>query len=151
VASYQVDATETGLHFEIPVDQLDRATFEVSNPEPIRNIYSYDFLLPFASRLWIKSPDGRDHVLINVASPVTATTSRIFVTMLRNYDHDQPIADAVRFEQAVAAEDRPMVEDQRPEQLPLDLAEEVHIFADRFAIEYRKLLVKKGLSVAATG
>ena len=66
--------------------------------------------------------------------------------MLRNYDQDQPTGPAIQFEQAVAAEDRPMVEDQRPEELPLDLTEEVHIYADRFAIEFRKLLVDSGLS-----
>jgi len=149
IPTYTVSQERNRLRFEMPVEQLDRATFDVSNPATIRNLYCYDFMLPFASRLWIKSPDGRDNILFNVASPVTAKTSRIFVTVLRNYDHDQPIEAAVQFEQAVAAEDRPMVEDQRPEELPLDLTEEVHIYADRFAIEFRKLLVESGLSQAS--
>ena len=42
-------------------------------------------------------------------------------------------------------EDKPMVEGQRPEDLPLDLTEEIHIPADRMSVEYRRALAKLGL------
>lgn len=39
----------------------------------------------------------------------------------------------------------PMVEDQRPEDLPLELTEEAHIHADRFSIAFRQALGQLGL------
>lgn len=43
-------------------------------------------------------------------------------------------------------EDRVIVESQRPELLPLDLQEELHLRSDRVAIEYRRWLSQQGLS-----
>jgi phenylpropionate dioxygenase-like ring-hydroxylating dioxygenase large terminal subunit len=42
-------------------------------------------------------------------------------------------------------EDRVMVESQRPELLPLDLQEELHLRSDRVAIAYRSWLRQLGL------
>jgi hypothetical protein len=48
-------------------------------------------------------------------------------------------------QRGVLAEDRPFVEAQRPERLPLDLSEEFHIRSDRFSTLYRRALVAMGL------
>jgi len=43
----------------------------------------------------------------------------------------------------VIGQDRPVVESQRPEQLPYDLSAELHIRGvDRASLEYRKWLVE---------
>jgi phenylpropionate dioxygenase-like ring-hydroxylating dioxygenase large terminal subunit len=145
VPGYTVERGRGTLQFEIPYTQVDRTTFEAADTVTITKRYRYECTLPFSSRLWIQSPDGKDQVLVNIAVPITAKTCRVYVTMLRNFDRDQPVAAAVTFEQAVAAEDRPMVEDQRPEELPLHLTDEIHILADRFSVEYRKALAELGL------
>jgi phenylpropionate dioxygenase-like ring-hydroxylating dioxygenase large terminal subunit len=49
------------------------------------------------------------------------------------------------FNHRVFAEDQEIVEAQCPEDLPIDLTEEVHIRADRTSIEYRKALGRLGL------
>ena len=46
------------------------------------------------------------------------------------------------WEEKIVGEDRPVVESQRPEELPLDLAEELHVQSDRMTIAYRKELTK---------
>ena len=43
-------------------------------------------------------------------------------------------------------QDKPILESQRPALLPLDLYEEVHNRADKFAIYYRKWLKDLGVS-----
>jgi vanillate O-demethylase monooxygenase subunit len=60
---------------------------------------------------------------------------------------DQPVLD---FQEAVLNEDRPMVESQRPEELPLDLSEEFHIAADSFSTQFRRTLKKLGLGAPMT-
>jgi vanillate O-demethylase monooxygenase subunit len=48
-------------------------------------------------------------------------------------------------------EDKPLVENQRPEDLPLGIMDEVHIPADRMSIAYRRALVHKfGLGAPLT-
>ena len=39
-------------------------------------------------------------------------------------------------------EDKVFVESQHPEDLPLDLMEEIHIPADRMSVEFRRALAK---------
>ncbi len=148
IPPYTVSKGDRSLHFEIPYTQIDRTTFDAGEGRAITKRYRYDCALPFCSRLWIQSPDHKDQILIDIAAPITAKTSRVYVIMLRNFDRDAPVDPAIKFEQAVAAEDRPMVEDQRPEELPLDLVDEVHILADRFSIEYRRMLSDLGLGQA---
>jgi vanillate O-demethylase monooxygenase subunit len=54
------------------------------------------------------------------------------------------------FNHRVFAEDQEIVEAQCPEDLPIDLTEEVHIRADRTSIEYRKALGALGLGRSYT-
>ena len=51
----------------------------------------------------------------------------------------------IKDSQLVNSEDQSLVESQSPEEVPLDIREEVHIHADRLSLEYRKALVKFGL------
>ena len=54
-------------------------------------------------------------------------------------------------EATINDEDKALVENQRPEELPLDLTQEGHIPADRFSIAYRKALVEEfGLGAPLT-
>ena len=62
-----------------------------------------------------------------------------------NYGHDVPLEQLQEFQDRIVAQDKPIVESQRPELLPLDLAEELHLRSDRTAIAYRKWLRELGL------
>jgi hypothetical protein len=53
-------------------------------------------------------------------------------------------------ESAIVAEDRPVVESQRPDELPIELAQELHVQADRMTIAYRKELARLGLGPGST-
>jgi vanillate O-demethylase monooxygenase subunit len=58
---------------------------------------------------------------------------------------DEPAQALIDYNTAVLAEDKPFVESQCPQDLPLDLRSEVHIPADLLSIEYRKRLREFGL------
>jgi vanillate O-demethylase monooxygenase subunit len=71
--------------------------------------------------------------------------------MARDYDLD-PAQDHKfsSFNDLIVGQDRPVVESQRPEELPYDLAAELHIRgADRVSLEYRRWLVELARSLAA--
>jgi phenylpropionate dioxygenase-like ring-hydroxylating dioxygenase large terminal subunit len=103
------------------------------------------FFLPFTAKLSVFFPkDGRLHIL-NAACPVSARKTRVFVPICRNFDKDTPLQDTLDFNHQVFAEDKAIVEKQYPEDLPIDLQEEVHILADRSSITYRQKLAAFGL------
>jgi phenylpropionate dioxygenase-like ring-hydroxylating dioxygenase large terminal subunit len=85
-----------------------------------------------------------------VVQPLSRHESRLYTWISRNYDLDVSLDEAVQFQLKVAAQDRPIVENQRPEELPLDLAEEMHIRdVDAPAVEFRRLLRRVGLVESA--
>jgi phenylpropionate dioxygenase-like ring-hydroxylating dioxygenase large terminal subunit len=110
----------------------------------------FEVFLPFTAKLSIFFPnDGKLHIL-NAVCPVSARKLRLFVPICRNFDKDAPLQATLDFNAQVFAEDQEMVENQYPEDLPIDLHEEVHIRADKSSISYRKCLSKLGLGRSYT-
>jgi vanillate O-demethylase monooxygenase subunit len=69
----------------------------------------------------------------------------LFVPICRNFDKGSPIDETLDFNYQVFAEDIEIVEQQWPEDLPLDLHAEAHFPADRSSVTYRKGLAVLGL------
>ncbi len=65
--------------------------------------------------------------------------------MAMNYGHALPAADLIAWQDRIFAQDRPILESQRPDLLPLDLAAEMNVRADRAALAYRRWLRQLGL------
>lgn len=57
-----------------------------------------------------------------------------------NFDKDAPRKDTLDFNHQVFGEDKDIVEEQYPEDLPRALQDEVHIARDKSSIAYRKQL-----------
>jgi phenylpropionate dioxygenase-like ring-hydroxylating dioxygenase large terminal subunit len=115
------------------------------NPPGFKWRRLFEVFLPFTAKLSVFFPnDGRLHIL-NAACPVSARKTRVFVPICRNFDKDAPLEDTLDFNHKVFAEDKAIVEQQYPEDLPIDLQEEVHIRADRSSITYRQKLAALGL------
>jgi vanillate O-demethylase monooxygenase subunit len=104
----------------------------------------FEVFYPFAAKLTVFFPSGQLHIL-NVASPVSARTTNLFVPICRNFDTDAPLQTTLDFNHQVFAEDIALVEAQWPEDLPLDLHAEAHFPADRSSIAYRRGLGELGL------
>ena len=77
-------------------------------------------------------------------APVDAGTCEARLVIAMDYAHDVPEETFVRFQDEVTAQDKVVVESQRPELLPLDLQSELHLRSDRMAIAYRKWLREIG-------
>jgi len=144
VPNYEVEVGPTGIHF---VYDYDRHSIEdygrKGPPEQIR--YTYDLTFPFYTRLRIRFPDGRNFVAYNLPSPRSVRETNVLFRLTRDFDLDGPEESTLALQTQVLSEDRPFVEAQRPEELPLDLSEEFHIRADRFSTCYRKALIHLGL------
>ena len=109
----------------------------------------FELFVPFTAKLTVFFPNGKLHVL-NAASPISARKTRVFVPICRNFDKDAPLQDTLDFNHQVFDEDKAIVEEQWPEDLPICLADEVHIAGDKSSIAFRKKLAAIGLGKSFT-
>jgi vanillate O-demethylase monooxygenase subunit len=141
-AGFQADYVSTVSNYPTHLKHL--------NPPGFQWRRLFEVFLPFTAKLTVFFPkDGRLHIL-NAACPVSARQARVFVPICRNFDKDVPLQNTLDFNHQVFAEDKRIVEQQYPEDLPIDLQEEVHIRADRSSIVYRQKLAALGLGRSFT-
>lgn len=89
---------------------------------------------------------GEDGMVYFFASqPVAAEHCIGYCLVARNYNLDQPDRVMQDFEQTIFAQDQRVVESQRPAEVPVDLAAELHLTFDAVAVAYRKALAAEGL------
>jgi phenylpropionate dioxygenase-like ring-hydroxylating dioxygenase large terminal subunit len=107
--------------------------------------YTYRALRPLTAYLSKESSGPRFSILLTI-TPHAPARSTAWMWMAMNYGHDIPEADLIAWEDRIFAQDRPILESQRPELLPLDLAAELNVRADRAAVMYRRWLRRLGVS-----
>jgi vanillate O-demethylase monooxygenase subunit len=144
-----VQQTEYGLAYDFNFNAANPDASPMDGGQTLVWETSYHVTLPFAVRLWERFPDRVDqecyHVVFNVAAPVSSKRTRAFFFVCRNFDFDVPAEEILEWEGRIMGEDKVIVEGQRPEELPLDLTEELHVQADRMTIAYRRQLAELGL------
>jgi phenylpropionate dioxygenase-like ring-hydroxylating dioxygenase large terminal subunit len=142
VPRYDVEPTPRGVRAEF-ISGVGNVSDPAAAGRKWRRLYHLH--LPFTAHLAIDFPTGGRLAILNAACPVSARRTRVFAIAARDFDHGQPVAELIAFQQRVYAEDQRIVERQNPEDLPIDLGEEVHVKADRTSVEYRRQLGRLGL------
>jgi len=151
VPNYPVELTRHGFR----ADYLSTVSnygkdFKHLSPPGFQWRRLFEVWFPFTAKLTVFFPnDGKLHIL-NAASPISAKESRVFVPICRNFDKEAPLEATLEFNHQVFAEDKEVVESQCPEELPIDLSQEIHIRADKSSIAYRQGLAKLGLGRSYT-
>ncbi len=85
--------------------------------------------------------------MLLAVTPHEAIESTAWMWMAMDYE---PTYEMVEFQDRIFAQDRPILESQRPELLPLDLQAELHLRSDRTAIAYRRWLHQLGVRTGAS-
>jgi phenylpropionate dioxygenase-like ring-hydroxylating dioxygenase large terminal subunit len=150
VPAYNTEFTGRGLRTEYwsNVSNYPKALAHLAPPD-FKWLRVFDVYPPFNAHLTVHFPnDGRLHIL-NAACPTSARKTRLFVPLTRNFNKTGPLSDLYAFNAQIFAEDRAIVERQRPEDLPLESQSEAHFAADRTSLSYRRLLKEMGLTLTA--
>ena len=105
--------------------------------------YTYKVLRPLTG-YFVKNTGGRFAIFFTV-TPIQERYSQAWMYVAMDYS-DLPDEQVRLFQDEIIKQDIPIVESQRPELLPLDLAAELHLRSDRTAIAYRKWLKELGLT-----
>lgn len=146
VPPYEVTTTDRGLiaDYFSTVSNFPKALQHLG-PEGYQWRRKFEVFLPFSARLTVYFPGSDRLCILNLASPTTSQTCRMFVPICRNFDQQASLEPVYAFNYQVFAEDKAMIEAQQPKELPLDIRAEAHIQADRTSIAYRKGLLNLGL------
>jgi phenylpropionate dioxygenase-like ring-hydroxylating dioxygenase large terminal subunit len=102
--------------------------------------YTYRVHRPLSAS-FIKHGHHSFGMLLSV-TPHDAVDCSAWMWMAMNYESESPM---IEFQDRIFAQDRPILESQRPELLPLDLQAELHLRSDRTAIAYRRWLRELGV------
>ena len=113
-------------------------------------VYTYQLSLPFSSIIIIKPVEGKYvQYFADTVCPISAYETKIFQVVTDTTG--EPNADFLIKESVmINNEDKLLVESQKPEDLPLDVRDEVHIPADTMSIYYRRALSQMGLGAPFT-
>lgn len=137
--------------------QLISDEIEVYQPDPdgrgygVQAKYTYKVFHPLCAGFTKKINDSDDffHLFLMVL-PVNEQKSTAFMIMERNYCLEDEEQVFTQFQDTLIEQDRLIVENQKPELLPLDLQSELHLISDRMSIAYRKMLKDCGMTFGTT-
>jgi vanillate O-demethylase monooxygenase subunit len=85
-------------------------------------------------------------VYLFASQPLAADRCAGYVVIGRNYHLEQSDQVIREFEDTIFGQDQVVVESQRPERVPFDLAAELHLKFDAVAVAYRKAMRAAGLA-----
>ena len=107
----------------------------------------YELHLPYTIVLRLGWGGERGMVYFFASQPVAADACAGYVIIGRNYNLDQPGTVLREFEDTIFGQDQVVVESQRPDRVPFDLAAELHLKFDAIAVAYRKAMREQAAGV----
>ncbi|ALC91357.1 (2Fe-2S)-binding protein [Bacillus sp. FJAT-18017] len=110
--------------------------------------YTYEILGPLNVMFTKRDPgsDNKMTILLTI-QPVDENKSVAYGIMSFNYETGNTDQQTVEFQDMIFAQDKPIVENQKPEDLPLDLQAELSLKCDRMSIAYRQYLKREGVTL----
>lgn len=144
IPDHEVFRNESSIVFELGIEE---PTNELKGDAQLdvvvqRKPSKYTISMPYTVELNQPLEEDNHFVLFMASSPMSRKQTRTFCFCARNYDLD-PSRDQsyIDFQNLILEQDRVVVESQRPEELPIDLSQELHIKGvDKVSIDYRKWL-----------
>lgn len=132
-----------GVHFKctLPVanHDLQQKNLKIPDAETVR-IVDIQWLSPCTFLLHFTYPNGLVHQICGFATPIDHRRVRRIQLAYRNdTEQDAPAENVARFDRAVGAEDRRLLESCDPE-YPLYIGDEVHMRLDRPGLAMREYL-----------
>jgi phenylpropionate dioxygenase-like ring-hydroxylating dioxygenase large terminal subunit len=109
----------------------------------------YELHLPYTISLRLGWGGQRGMVYFFASQPAGTDSCAGYVVIGRNYNFGQSDRVIQEFEDTIFGQDQVVVESQRPDRVPFDLAAELHLKFDAVAVAYRKAMRAAGLAADA--
>lgn len=138
-------------HSIYPYVEVDSSEYELTYDLPdARNnsVRHYRAYAPFTVLIDVtsNSSEGHNYSMMFTCLPVTSRRTVQWFFTSRDWKRNEPDHEWAEFDAIVMEQDRRIVENQKPEELPLDLSAELHLRgSDAGTLAYRRLLKRLGL------
>ncbi len=153
VPRHEVRTDEHVLHYTIVRPEApnpdDFPVFGNEQAGPPERRSRYELHLPYTIALRLGWGGERGMVYFFASQPVATDRCVGYVVIGRNYNFDQSDHVIQDFEDTIFGQDQVVVESQRPDRVPFDLAAELHLKFDAVAVAYRKAMRACGLAADA--
>lgn len=140
IKPHDVQTTSYGLEYAYEDTKLRRA-YQLHFPFMLHDKKG---VIATGGVTWSERDDpkiGDATILSFIFAPVDRKRTRIYCFIARNHSLDKDDASFGAGFDTIMDQDRKIVESQRPELIPLDLREELHLkYPDAAAVAYRKML-----------
>jgi phenylpropionate dioxygenase-like ring-hydroxylating dioxygenase large terminal subunit len=150
VPRHEVRTEGNVLHYSIVRPEApntdDFPVFGNEQVSPPERRSRYELHLPYTIVLRLDWGGQRGMVYFFAGQPVAADRCTGYVVISRNYNFGQPALVIQEFENTIFGQDQVIVESQRPDRVPFDLAAELHLKFDAVAVAYRKAMRAHGLA-----
>jgi vanillate O-demethylase monooxygenase subunit len=150
VPPHEVRTEEHVLHYEIVRPEApstdDFPVFANEERETPQRRSRYELHLPYTIVLRLGWGGSEGMVYFFASQPIARERCAGWVVIGRNYNLEQPDSVLQDFEDVIFEQDRRIVESQRPEIVPFDLADELHLTFDAVAVAYRRAMRAQGLA-----
>ncbi len=150
VPAHQVHTDEHVLRYEIVRPEAPNSeefpVFGNAQAGPPERRSRYELHLPYTIALRLGWGGERGMVYFFASQPTAAGRCAGYVIIGRNYNLDQDDRVIQDFEDTIFGQDQVVVESQRPDRVPFDLADELHLKFDAVAVAYRKAMRAHGLA-----
>ncbi|HEX3492188.1 MAG TPA: aromatic ring-hydroxylating dioxygenase subunit alpha [Streptosporangiaceae bacterium] len=150
VPRHEVRTAGHVLHYSIVRPEAENSedfpVFGNQQAGPPERRSRYELHLPYTIALRLGWGGERGMVYFFASQPLAADRCAGYVMIARNYNLDQPDRVIQEFEDTIFGQDQVVVESQRPERVPFDLAAELHLKFDAVAVAYRKAMRSLGLA-----
>jgi len=128
-----------GYRYEVLANNTTGALVSGQQAQVVHRAMSSGFSLPFVVRSTICYDSGLEHILLLLSTPIDDVTSYFTFVVWRNDDFSVSAEEIIRFDLAIGAEDKRMLE-QLDGVLPLDQTTLVSVAADKCSVEWRRQL-----------
>ena len=132
-----------GQWVRVPVDSAAWGGKEMPKDPYIRFTINWRVFMPLTCVLNILFQDGNRYHLLFHPTPMGPKKIRNFTIASRDFGNEaEKETELGGFVTFIYNQDKPVVESQRPEELPEDLTKEMHVKGvDKFSVEYRMWLI----------
>ncbi len=136
----QLDESWYGFFFEIDANNDSGGTAVSNSSESVvHRKMTTGFNLPFNVLTTIKYSSGLQHILLLISTPIDDINSYFTFVVWRNDDFSVNAEEITRFDYAIGAEDKRMLETLSGV-LPLGQTDLVSVQADKCSVEWRRRL-----------
>lgn len=117
---------------------------------PVDARYSYSVFRPMTAYFSKDTGEGNLFCMMLTVTPLAPDDCLVWLHVAINFGAELTEAQIIDRQDRVFAQDKWIVESQRPHEIPLNLQDELHIRADKFSVAYRRWLDDLGVTWGVT-